>query len=257
MQPSDNICAVAEVTAGPEAAPAPSGTTLGWDGPPATLLHSSRSPAIPGYELVEELGRGAMGVVYRARQLSLDRFVALKVILAGKHAGKRQLTRFRVEARALASLSHPNIVQIYDVGEAEGVPYFALELVEGETLERRLDRGAWSVREAARLVRTLAEAMAAAHQRGIVHRDLKPSNVLLARDGSPKISDFGVAKRLEGGAGETQTGDLIGTPLYMAPEQAQGRSADIGPAADVYSLGAILYELLAGRPPVVGNGLVD
>jgi serine/threonine-protein kinase len=214
------------------------------DSPPAT-----GPVTIPGYEILGELGRGGMGVVYRARQVGLNRPVALKMILAGGHASVGELARFRTEAEAIAQLQHPNIVQVYEVGERNGLPYFSLEFCGGGSLAARLDGTPWEPRRAAALVETLARAMQAAHARQIIHRDLKPANVLLADDGTPKITDFGLAKRLDSGAGQTASGAILGTPSYMAPEQAGGDGQHIGPAADVYALGAILYELLTGRPP--------
>jgi serine/threonine-protein kinase len=206
-------------------------------------------PAVPGYEILGELGRGGMGVVYKAQQLGLKRMVALKMILAGAHAGADSLARFRREAEAIARLQHPNIVQVHEVGEHNGLPFFSLELAEGGSLAGKLSGTPLPAREAARLVETLARAMHAAHQRGIIHRDLKPANVLLTANGTPKITDFGLAKKLESATGQTQSGAVLGTPSYMAPEQADGKSKAVGPTADVYALGAILYELLAGRPP--------
>ena len=214
-------------------------------------------PTIAGYEILSVLGRGGMGVVYKARHLSLKRFVALKMILAGNQAGDEVLARFRAEAETVAHLQHPHIVQIHDVGEQDGCPYFSLEFVEGSTLAQRLLKGSLSAEEAAALVETLARAMHHAHQRGIVHRDLKPSNVLLTPEGTPKISDFGLAKQLEGDMGQTRSGAVMGTPSYMAPEQAAGKIHDISPRTDVYALGAILYELLAGKPPFRGRTLVE
>src|SRR5262245_16047978 len=205
-------------------------------------------PAVGGYELLGELGRGAMGVVYKARDVKLNRLVALKMILAGGHAGSAELARFRSEAEAVAQLQHPHIVQIHEIGEQDGLPYFALEFVASGSLADRLDGAPLPPQEAAKLVETLARAMHVAHQRGIVHRDLKPPNVLLTTDGTPKVTDFGLAKRL-GMEGQTQSGAILGTPSYMAPEQAAGETRKIGPAVDVYALGAILYELLTGRPP--------
>jgi tetratricopeptide (TPR) repeat protein len=204
---------------------------------------------VPGYEILEELGRGGMGVVYKARQTSLNRLVALKMILAGAHAGATDLLRFRAEAEAVAHLRHPNIVQIYEVGQQDDCPYFSLEFVDGGTLFGQLDGAPLPERRAAGLIETLARAMHHAHGQGIVHRDLKPGNILLTADGTPKVTDFGLAKRLDSDHGPTQTGSIMGTPSYMAPEQAAGRLHDIGPLTDVYSLGAILYELLTGRPP--------
>jgi WD40 repeat protein len=209
----------------------------------------ARLPSFGDYALLGEVGRGGMGVVYKAHQSSLDRIVAIKMVLAGKHAGPEELARFRREAAALARLQHPNIVQIHEVGTHDGRPYFSMEFVGGGSLAQRQGGEPLPPREAARLTETLARAVQAAHAAGIVHRDLKPANVLLAADGTPKISDFGLAKRLDVPAGATQTGAVVGTPSYMAPEQADGRGKDIGPAADVYALGATLYELLTGRPP--------
>jgi WD40 repeat protein/tRNA A-37 threonylcarbamoyl transferase component Bud32 len=211
---------------------------------------------VPGYEIVSELGRGGMGVVYKARQIKLNRLVALKMILSGVHAGAAALARFRTEGEASARLQHPNIVQVYEVGEQGGLPYFSLEFCAGGSLERKLNGTPLSPGEAAELVETLARAMAAAHLKGVVHRDLKSANVLLAEDGTPKIGDFGLAKML-GEAGQTASGAVMGTPSYMAPEQAGGRSKDIGPPCDVYALGAILYECLTGRPPFKAATALD
>ncbi len=214
-------------------------------------------PTVPGYEILGELGRGGMGVVYKALHVKLHRLVALKMILAGSHARADDLARFSTEAEAVAGLPHPNIVQIYDIGEQAGLPYFSLEFVEGGSLETRLDGTPWQAPRAAQLVETLARAMHAAHQCGIIHRDLKPANVLLTADGTPKITDFGLAKRLDQDAGQTRTGTIMGTPSYMAPEQAGGAKAGIGPAADTYALGAVLYELLTGRPPFKAETPLD
>jgi WD40 repeat protein len=190
-----------------------------------------------------------MGVVYQARHLGLNRLVALKMILAGSHAGPEALARFRSEAEAVARLQHPNIVQIHDIGEHGGLPYFSLEYVDGGSLAQRLDGTPLPTRKAADLVMTLAHAMHAAHQQGIIHRDLKPANVLLTADGTPKITDFGLAKQVGTEKGQTRSGAIVGTPSYMAPEQAAAKPGTLGPAADIYALGAILYELLTGRPP--------
>ncbi len=216
-----------------------------------------RARAVPGYEILGELGRGGMGVVYKARQKSLNRVVALKMILAGAHSGKPQRERFRGEAEAAARLQHPNIVQVYEVGEHDRCPYFSMEYVDGRCLHEILCDHPPTPLEAAALVEQLAHAVHYAHQRGIVHRDLKPSNVLLTKEGNPKITDFGLAKRLEGGTSNTRTGDILGTPSYMAPEQAAGKSRMIGPCTDTYSLGTILYEMLAGRPPFEGSSAFD
>ena len=230
-------------------------------------------PAVPGYEVLGRLGRGGMGVVYRARDLRLNRLVALKMVLGGLNAGASYVARFRAEAEAQARLQHPNIVQIYEVGDAGGCPYFALEHVPGGRLDDRIRGRPQAPRPAAELVESLARAVHYAHQRGLVHRDLKPSNILLTSGGVPKITDFGLAKRVastEGGGPEaggrsgasgsgpatptpTQSGEVLGTPSYMAPEQAKGHADDVGPAADVYGLGVILYELLTGRPPFLAE----
>src|SRR5262245_60457498 len=213
-------------------------------GPPAAGL-----PQVPGYAVEAVLGYGGMGVVYKARQLALDRPVAVKMLLAGPYAGPQELARFRRETAALASLRHPNIVQVYDAGDVEGRPYFTMELVEGGSLARKLSGAPQPARPAAALVSALAGAVEVAHQGGIVHRDLKPGNILVLADGTPKVSDFGLARRLAGEAGLTPAGAALGTPSYMAPEQARGRADEVGPSIDVYALGAILYEVLTGRPP--------
>jgi serine/threonine protein kinase/tetratricopeptide (TPR) repeat protein len=235
----------------------------------------------PGYEILEEIGQGGMGVVYKARQAGLGRIVALKRLHAGRHGRPEVLARFHREAEAAARLDHPNIVQIYEFGEQDGQPYLALEYVDGGTLDRRLNGTPLPHRQAAELLETLARAMQVAHQQGIVHRDLKPSNVLLVGDKgqgaggsnnvadisttpdprpltlSPKITDFGLARLLDQQGGHTQTGDVIGTPSYMAPEQAGGQTLEVGPATDIYALGAILYEALTGRPPFMAATVLD
>jgi WD40 repeat protein len=212
---------------------------------------------IPGYEILGVLGRGGMGVVYHARQTKLKRLVALKMILAGAHAGPQELERFRLEAEAIARLQHPNVVQIYEVGEHEGKPYFSLEFVDGGSLQNSLTGTPLPARDAARLVETLARAMEAAHQHGVIHRDLKPANVLLTKTGIPKITDFGLAKQLGQDSGQSHTGQIMGTPSYMAPEQAAGNVKAIGAAADIYALGAMLYEMLTGRPPFKAASVLD
>jgi serine/threonine-protein kinase len=210
-------------------------------------------PRIPGYEIEAVLGRGGMGIVFRARHLRLKRLVALKMSLACTYCEPREQKRFQQESETVAGLRHPNIAQVYDAGEADERSYFTMELVEGGSLAQKLAGTPQPARQAAALVAILAGAVQAAHACGVVHRDLKPANVLLAADGTPKISDFGLARRLEGGQGLTLTGVPLGTPNYMAPEQARGQNRAIGPAVDVYALGAILYELLTGRPPFQGE----
>jgi serine/threonine-protein kinase len=211
----------------------------------------------PGYEILGELGRGGMGVVYKARQVHLDRLAALKMILAGAHATPEDLARFGVEARAAARLDHPNIIRIYDSGECRGRPYFSMELVTGGSLAHRLIGPLWPVTAAVRLIRTLALAMHHAHQNSVVHRDLKPANVLFHHDGTPKVTDFGLAKQLDSGLHLTDTGRILGTVHYMAPEQAAGDTRSIGPATDTHALGVTLYEMLTGRPAFDGPTLLD
>ena len=250
-------------------------------------------PELPGYEILGVLNRGGMGVVYKARQVALNRLVAVKMILSGAHAAPEQRARFRAEAEAVARLHHPNVVQIYEVGEHAGQPYFSMEFVEGGSLEQHLTRAVLPARHAARLVESLARAMHAAHEQGVVHRDLKPANILLQKsenrnpkssyknpkseirnpksekgsqvsdfgfrvsDFSPKVTDFGLAKRLDQPAGTTRAGVVLGTPSYMAPEQAEGNPQAVSLAVDIYALGAILYEALTGCPPFQGETTFD
>ncbi|HEY1191795.1 MAG TPA: serine/threonine-protein kinase, partial [Gemmata sp.] len=261
----------------------------------ATLVSTRRDfgathswPAVPGYEIECVLGRGGLGVVYKARHLTLKRTVALKMMLSGGHSGPSELARFSIEAETVARLQHPNIVQIHEVGAADGHPYCALEFVAGGTLADQLKGRPVPAGEAAALVRTLARAMQLAHSRNVVHRDLKPANILLQREERgrpipdrrgakdepdqdrsgtscvlhsslfvPKIADFGLARQLDRDSGQTQAGMVMGTPAYMAPEQAAGRANEAGPAADVYALGAVLYECLTGRPPFQCASMVE
>jgi serine/threonine-protein kinase len=222
--------------------------------PPATdttgaVPRSADLPQVPGYRVEDLLGRGGMGVVYKAWHLRLNRAVALKMLLAGPCARPEELERFLRESQAVAGLRHANIVQVYDAGEVDGRPYFTMELVEGGNLADQIRGVPQPSRQAAAQVATLAEAIHAAHQSGILHRDLKPANILLAADGTLKVTDFGLARRLEGDEGLTLSGVPVGTPSYMAPEQARGDKRAVGPATDVYALGAVLYELFTGRPP--------
>jgi eukaryotic-like serine/threonine-protein kinase len=223
---------------------------------PANVVVDSR-PRIDGYEILEVLGAGGMGIVYKAHQERLDRFVALKMIRAGAGARPEDLVRFEAEAKAVAAIEHPNIIKIFDIGEQGGLPYFSLEFLAGGSLANKIGGKPQPVDEAARIVEVLARAISVAHQHRVIHRDLKPANVLIAADGTLKITDFGLVKRLESDSGQTRTGSILGTPSYMAPEQARGESLKVGPAADQYSLGAILYELLTGRPPFQGTSVLD
>jgi len=201
------------------------------------------------YELLEEIARGGMGVVYKARQISLNRIVAVKMILAGRLATKADRDRFHSEAQAAALLDHPNIVPVFEVGEHEGQHYFSMGYIDGQSLATRLAEGPLPPKEAAKLVAAVAGAVEYAHRQGVIHRDIKPSNIVIDSKGSPRITDFGLAKRVDSGSDVTATGQVLGTPSYMAPEQAAGQIHAVGPAADVYALGALLYAALTGRPP--------
>ena len=229
-----------------------------WPGQGAADRTAPEPPPkfVPGYEILSELGRGGMGVVYRARHVALNRSAAVKMILGGRYHDPAARTRFAVEAEAVAALDHPNVVHVHEFGTHEGLPFFALEYVAGGSLAQKLVReGKPSPRAAAELTAKLTGAIAAAHAKGIVHRDLKPANVLLTETGEPKVTDFGLAR--VGNSDLTVTGAVMGTPSYMAPEQASGRVRDVGTHSDVYALGAILYELLTGRPPFKGDSVAD
>ncbi len=233
---------------------------LGEETPPA-----NRAPLTPGglpqhigdYELLEEIARGGMGVVYKARQKSLERNVAIKMLLSGQHATEDQVRRFKVEAIAAGTLHHPNIVAVHEVGSHEGMPYFAMDLVEGPNLARMLRNGLLPAKRAAAYVKTIAEAIQYAHGKNILHRDLKPSNVLIDSNDQPKVTDFGLAKNLANDSDLTITGQVYGSPSFMSPEQAAGQRDKVGVTSDVYSLGAILYHALTGRPSFVGQTVTE
>ena len=234
---------------------------------PAPPLRTDTGGFVPGstplparfgdYTLLEELGRGGMGIVYRAIQGSLGRTVAVKMLLRRDLASPADLARFRSEAEAAARLDHPGIVAILEVGEHDGLPFYSMRFIEGTTLARRLAEGSITVREGALLLAKVADAIQAAHGRGVLHRDLKPSNILIDAAGEPHVSDFGLAKRLEADQSVTHTGAILGTPCYMSPEQAAGSRGEIGPSSDVWSLGAILYQMLTGRPPFQASSPMD
>jgi serine/threonine protein kinase len=227
----------------------PSSPLPGDDGRRAARAAAVRLPQIEGYDVEDILGRGGMGIVYRARHRMLNRIVALKMLIAGPYASPQEVARFVRESQAVAELQHPHIVQIHDVGDLEGRPYFTMEFVDGGSLAQELSGAPQLARRAAELVATLAGAVHLAHTKGIIHRDLKPANILLTGDGTPKIADFGLARHVDGDPRLTMSDARVGTPSYMAPEQALGKLGTIGPPVDIYALGAILYEMLTGRPP--------
>lgn len=238
-------------------APHVSGSTMDLGGKPPRPIGPPPPRDFGKYELLGEIGRGGMGVVYRARHKELDRVVAIKMILASHLATPEQVDRFYHEARAAAKVTHPQIVGIHDVGQTHGQHYFAMDFVSGPSLAQLVAAGPIDPTQAARLVFAVARAVSHLHDQGIVHRDLKPSNVLLDEEGRPRVTDFGLAKMLQADGRMTRTGAIVGTPGYMAPEQAAGRGGEVGPLSDVYALGAILYELLTGRPPFQGETPLD
>ena len=225
--------------------------------PPGAEQPEKIRPKVAGYEILGVLGEGGMGIVFKAKQARLNRLVALKMIRAGAGARPQDLARFEAEAQAVAAIEHPNIVRIFEIGEHGGMPFCSLEYLSGGSLAKLIGSKPQPPADAARIVSTLASAMDVAHKRGIIHRDLKPANVLLSSDGTLKVTDFGLVKRLEDDSSQTRTGAILGTPSYMSPEQANGLTHQIGPAADQYALGAILYELLTGRPPFQGTRVLD
>src|SRR5687767_8741242 len=228
-----------------------------YTSPASAATAASNTPPSAGrfgnYELLERIASGGMGVVYRARQFGLNRIVAIKVLPFGPFTREEFVKRFQIEAGAAAKLRHPNIVTIFEVGKADGYPFFSMEFVEGKTLAALVREQPMPVERAVRLVRTIAEAVHYAHQEGILHRDLKPSNVVVDALDQPLITYFGLARDLAATSDLTLTGQVFGSPNFMPPEQAEGRHADISPRSDVYSLGAILYQLVTGRPPFTAD----
>jgi len=231
------------------------------DCPPTQACQTDQAAQALGdfgeYELLDEIGRGGMGVVFKARQKTLDRTVAIKMVLAGHLGSPEHLQRFQQEARATAKLQHPHIVHIHEVGQFDGRHFFAMQYIDGISLAQRIEQGPLAIDEAVRLLTVVAGAVEHLHQQGIVHRDLKPSNILLDGQGQPHVSDFGLAKVFSADSSATATGVITGTPSYMSPEQAAGRNAQVGPASDIYSLGAILYEMLTGHPPFAEDNPLD
>ena len=235
---------------------------------PETLASDSADRSMPAvsfelpyqfgdYELLEEVGRGGMGIVYRARQISLNRTVAIKMLLRGQFASETDQARFQAEAEAAAALDHPHIVPVYEVGSHEGQLFFSMKHIQGQTLSQRLANGPLEATETARIIGLVARAIDYAHRRGVLHRDLKPSNIMLDEEGQPHVTDFGLAKQVTGAESLTRTGAILGTPAYMAPEQAAGNRGEVGITSDVYSLSCVLYHMLTGRPPFAANSPVD
>jgi serine/threonine protein kinase/lipopolysaccharide biosynthesis regulator YciM len=244
-----------EAVLGPKVAFDPEANTLGIEN--ASSPAGSRVRYFGDYELIDEIARGGMGVVYKAKQINLNRIVALKMILSGQLASEQDVQRFRTEAEAAANLDHPRIVPIYEVGQQDGQHYFSMGFVDGESLAQKIVDGPMAHREAAEMLVKICEGIAYAHERGVIHRDLKPANILLDQSEQPKITDFGLAKKLGSDSNLTGTGQILGTPSYMAPEQASGKVDEVGPLADIYALGAILYCLLTGRPPFQAANPMD
>lgn len=248
---------VTDIAGGAPSAPT-DGSGSGQGDSAAQRWQRLRLPARVGdYQLLEEIGRGGMGVVFRAHQISLDRPVAVKMILRGRLASEGDLQRFLSEAASTAQLQHPAIVPVHEVGDIDGRPFFSMKLMSGRTLADLMADGPLPDRQAARVLATVARGIAYAHRQGVIHRDLKPSNILIDNDGQPLLSDFGLAKRFDRQSEMTRSGVVLGTPSYMSPEQASGRRDDVGPASDIYSLGSVLYHALTGRPPLVADSVME
>jgi len=239
--------------------PSPDDPKTARQGAASSITLKSAEPLlqIGNYKIVEEIARGGMGIVFKVQHVSTGKVCALKMILSGEFAGNRDKQRFRVEAESAKSLTHSNIIRIHEVGDHQGRPYFTMDYINGRPLSRQQDSGAIDIDRAVRLVRQIALAIDYAHSKGIVHRDLTPANVLVDEHDNVRLMDFGLAKRMHGEKSITRTGDILGTPGYMAPEQAIGKSKTVGPKADIYSAGAILYWCLVGRPPFKGSTPVE
>jgi len=224
----------------------------------APAAHASATPTdFAGYEILGELGRGGMGIVYKARDAKLNRIVALKVLIAGEGASQEQVERFFREAESAAKLKHPNIVPIHELNIHAGKHYFTMDFVEGTPLDEVIESGELTPQKSMEYMEQVARAVHHAHEQGVIHRDLKPSNIIISNDGRPMVMDFGLAKEVDVEGGLTQSGTALGTPQYMSPEQASGASRDVGPVSDVYALGAVLYEMLTGRPPFVADNIMS
>ena len=252
QMPPEGICSRDRLDPGGMDKPSRGDATAAPDGKKATRA-AELLGELGDYELLEEIGRGGQGVVFRARQKSLNRTVALKVISLGQWASKAHLKRFRLEAEAAARLEHPGIVPIHEVGERDGQCYFSMKFIEGGQLDEVTKREPMSIRQAVELIAKVTRTVHYAHEHGILHRDIKPGNILLDQQGEPHLTDFGLARLVETESTVTRTMEVLGTPSYMAPEQAVGNNAAVAKATDVYGIGAVLYQLLTGQPPFAGG----